>query len=133
VYCLFVMEVNTRYVHLLGVTSHPGGPWTSQPWTTQQIRQLIMDLDDRVSEFRFLVRDRAGQFATSFDAVLADVGISAVIIPPWCPRANTYAERFVRTVRAEVTDRMLIFGERRLQAVLTEYLGHGNGRRPPTS
>ena len=128
VYCLFVMEVNTRYVHLLGVTSHPDGPWT-----TQQIRQLIMDLDARVSQFRFLVRGRAGQFTASFDAVLADVGITAVKIPPRCPPANAYAERFVRTVRAEITDRMLIFDERHLRAVLTEYMAHHNGRRPHRS
>ena len=127
VYCLFVMEFNTRYVHLLGVTSHPDGAWT-----TQQIRQLMMDLDDRTAEFRFLVRDRAGQFTTSFDAVLAEAGITAVKIPPRCPRANAYAERFVRTVRAEVTDRMLIFGERHLRAVLTEHLAHYNGRRHPS-
>jgi Integrase core domain len=90
-----------------------------------------MDLGDRAAQFRFLVRDRAGQFTASFDAVLADAGITAVTIPPPSPRANASAERFVLTVRTEVTDWMLIFGERHLRAVLTEYARHYNQRRPP--
>jgi transposase InsO family protein len=89
----------------------------------------VIDLGDRVTQFRFLVRDRAGQFTASFDAVLSDAGITAVKIPPRSPRANAYAERFVLTVRTEVTDRMLIFGERHLRAVLTEYARHYNRRR----
>jgi len=124
-YCLFVIEVGSRYVHILGVTANPDGPWT-----TQQIRNLLMNLGDRASDFRFLVRDRAGQFTASFDAVLASAGIEAVKIPPRSPRANAYAERFVLTARTEVTDRMLIFGERHLRVVMTEYEAHYNGRQP---
>ena len=101
-YCLFVMEVGSRYVHILGVTANPDGPWT-----TQQIRNLLEDLGDRAAGFRFLVRDRAGQFTASFDAALATAGIKAVKIPPRSPRANAYAERLVLTARTEVTDRML--------------------------
>ena len=117
-YCLFVIEVGSRYVHILGVTANPDGPWT-----TQQARNLLMDLGDRAADFRFLVRDRAGQFTASFDMVLASTGVQAVKIPPRSPRANAYAERFVLTARTEITDRMLIFGERHLRSILAEYAG----------
>jgi putative transposase len=127
-YCLFVMEVGTRYVHILGITASPDGLWT-----VQQIRNLLMDLGDRAADFRFLVRDRAGQFTASFDAALAGAGIQAVKIPPRSPRANAYAERFVLTARTEVTDRMLIFGPRHLRTILAEYEAHYNGRRPHRS
>ena len=80
--------------------------------------------------FRFLVRDRAGQFTDSSDAVLADTGIEVVKIPPRCPRANCYAERLVLTVRTESTDRMLIFGERHLRSALARYAVHYNTQRP---
>jgi putative transposase len=120
-----VLKVGSRSVHLLGPTTNPDGTWT-----TQQFRNLAMDLGERVTQFRFLIRDRAGQFTASFDAVLADVGIRVVRIPPRCPRAHSFAERFVRTLRAELTDRMLIFSQRHLRVVLAEYVQHHNGRRP---
>jgi Integrase core domain len=127
-YCLFVMEVGSRYVHIVGITANPDGLWTAQ-----QIRNLLMDLGDRAADFRFLVRDRAGQFAASFDSVLADAGIEAVKIPPRSPCANAYAERFVLTARTEVTDRLLIFGQRHLRTIMAEYEGRYNGRRPHRS
>ena len=127
-YCFFVIEIGSRYVHILGVTANPDGPWT-----TQQIRNLLMDLGESTADFRFLVRDRAGQFTASFDALLASAGIETVNIPPRSPRANAHAERFALTARMEVTDRMLIFGRRHLRTILAQYEAHYNGRRPHRS
>ena len=124
-HCLFVIEVGSRYVHIPGVTANPDGPWTPQ-----QIRNLLMDPGDHAGDFRFLVRDRAGQFTGAFDAVLAGAGIETAKIPPRSPRANAYAERFVLTARTEVTDRMLIFGQRHLRTILAQHEAHYNGRRP---
>jgi putative transposase len=127
-YCLLVMEAGARYVHILGITANP-----DRPRAVQQIRNLLMDLGDRAAGFRFLVRDRAGQFTASFDAVLAGAGIEAAKIPPRSPRANAYAERFVLTARTKVTDRTLIFGGRHLQTTLAHYESHHNGWRPHRS
>jgi hypothetical protein len=82
-YVFFVLEVSTRHVHVLGVTAHPDGPWT-----VQQVRNLLMDVGERAAGFRFLIRDRAGQFTEAFDAVLADADIEAVKIPPQSPSAK---------------------------------------------
>ena len=124
IYVFFALDVGDRYLHILGTTSNPTGAWT-----TQQARNLLMDLDDRSAAFRFLIRDRAGQFTSSFDAVLAGAGINIVKIPPRCPRANCFAERFVLTARTELTDRILIFGERHLRAVLA---GHSTSETVTT-
>jgi hypothetical protein len=120
-YVLFVIEVATRRVHVLGVTPHPVGPWVAQ-----QARNLLMEVQDGVGWLRFLLRDRDTKFTAGFDAVFAAEGIEVLRTP----RANAYAERWVGTVRREVLDRMLIFGGRQLRLVLAEYADHYNVHRP---
>jgi transposase InsO family protein len=124
-YVLFVLEVATRRVHVLGVTPHPVGDWV-----TQQARNLLMDLDDRLDQFRLLVRDRDTKFTAAFDAVFAADRIQVLVTPVRAPRANAYAERWVGTVRRELLDRMLVLGCRQLRSALAEYADHYNGHRP---
>jgi len=89
------------------------------------------DLDDHLDRFRFLSRDRDTKFTAAFDAVFAVAGVEAVKIPPQAPKANAYAERWVRTVRAECLDWALIWNQRHLEHVLHRYVAHYNSGRPP--
>jgi putative transposase len=125
IYALIVIERATRRVHLAGITVNPDGAWT-----TQAARILLMDLGTRATSIKFLIRDRAGQFTGSFDAVFTAEGIRILASPPQAPRANAICERVIGTLRRELFDRLLVVNERHLRQVLTEYLLHYNTARP---
>ncbi|MGC9671366.1 integrase core domain-containing protein [Planosporangium sp. 12N6] len=124
-YVFFIIELEHRRVHLAGVTAHPTGTWV-----TQAARNLLMDLDDHAHRFRFRIRDRDDKFARAFDAVFTAVGIQVLKTPPRAPKANAYAERWVRTVRAECLDWILVWNRRHLERVPTDYIRHYNTARP---
>ena len=124
-YVLFFIELDTRKVYVTGITARPTGVWV-----VQQARNLTMALIERALPVKFLIRDRDAKFTSSFDEVFRAEGIRIIRTPVRAPRANAFAERFVRTVRRECLDRTLIFGRRHLERVLAEYVAHYNGHRP---
>ena len=122
-YVLFFIELESRRVHLAGCTTNPTGAWV-----TQQARNLgFTGVFERI---RFLIHDRDSKFAASFDEVFRSEGIKVIQTPIRAPQANAYAERFVRTVRAECLDWLLIIGRRHLESVLRIYTAHYNRERP---
>jgi hypothetical protein len=123
-YVCFFIELGTRRVHLGGVNAHP-----DSGWVTQTARNLSWDLPGR-GRFRFLIRDRDSKYTRSFDAVFAADGIQSILTPVRAPRANAFAERWVRTVRRECLDWTLVLGRRHLDRALREYVAHYNAKRP---
>jgi putative transposase len=128
IYALIVIEHGTRRARLAGITANPDGAWT-----TQATRNFLMDLGQRATSVKFLIRDRAGQFTSSFDAVFTAEGIRILASPPQAPRANAICERIIGTLRRELLDRVLIVNEHHLRRALTEYLRHYNAVRPHRS
>jgi len=123
-YVCFVIELQSRRVHLGGATRNP-----ASAWVTQQARNLSFDLT-KSGTFRFLIRDRDAKYASSFDTVFASDGIQVILTPVQAPRANAFAERWVRTVRAECLDWTLVLGRRHLERILRIYVAHYNAQRP---
>jgi transposase InsO family protein len=123
-----VIELATRRVHVLGVTATPTGAWVAQ-----QARNLLMHLEDRIGQFKFLIRDRDAKFTDAFDAIFASEGIRILRTPVQTPRANAVAERWIGTVRRELLDRMLTVSRRHLETALSVYVAHYNGHRPHRS
>jgi hypothetical protein len=124
-YVLFFIELGSRRVHLSGCTPTP-----TATWVTQQARQLTWSLSDRSEPFRYLIRDRDQKFTSSFDEVFRSAGREIVRTPFRTPQANGVAERFLRTVRSECLDWLLILNEQRLRQVLTIFVAHYDGHRP---
>jgi transposase InsO family protein len=125
IYALIAVEHGSRRAHLLGVSAHPTGAWS-----TQAARNLLMDLADRATTIKFLLRDRDCQFTSAFDAVFAVDSIRILTSPPGAPRANAICERMIGTLRRELLDKVMIVNERHLRQILTVYLHHFNEGRP---
>jgi transposase InsO family protein len=124
-YVLFFIELGSRRVHVAGCTPNP-----SAPWVTQQARRLTWNLADRSERFRFLIRDRDQKFTDSVDEVFRSDGIEIIRTPFRAPQANGVAERFVRTVRSECLDWLLILSQQQLEQILAVFVDHYNGHRP---
>jgi len=127
-YVLAVIEHATRRIRILGVTLHPTGEWT-----TQQARNLIMDLGGQADQVKFMIRDRGPNFTAAFDAVLADAGIRTVPCNVRTPRMNAIAERWIGGCRHELPGRTLIWNQSHLRRILRQYETHHNQHRPHRS
>ena len=124
-YVLFFIELGSRRVHVAGCTLNPRAPWV-----VQQARQLLWTLAERSDPMTLLIRDRDQKFTDRFDEVFRSDGIEVVRTPFRAPQANGVAERFVRTVRSECLDRLLLLNQPHLERILAMFVDHYNGHRP---
>ncbi len=122
---IFFIELGTRHVHLAGCTEHP-----TSTRVTQQARQLCWTLEDRVPACRYLLHDWDAKFTTAFDHVFVAQNVKVIHTPIRAPNANAYAERWVRSIRQERLDHLIIVNERHLNSVLRDYVSYYNNRRP---
>jgi len=124
-YVLFFIELGSRRVHLAGCTSNP-----TSAWVTQQARHLSWKIQDGDVPIRFLIHDRDTKFTATFDTVLTSEDVTIIRTPVRAPNANAFAERWVRSVREECLDKILILNERHLHRVLATYVDYYNHARP---
>jgi transposase InsO family protein len=121
---LVVMELNTRRVHLAGITPHP-----TAAFMTQCARQLTDPLDGFLLGKRYLVHDRDTTYTQAFDALLKDSGVEPIVLPPRSPNLNAYGERFVRSIKEEALSQMIVIGEAALRSAIQLYLIHDHHER----
>jgi transposase InsO family protein len=127
-YVLFFIELDTRRVHLSGITTNP-----VEAWVTQQARNLNLGLAEQARSNKFLIRDHDTKFTAAFDEVFVTEDTRIIRTPIRAPRANAFAERFVGTVRRECLDQVLVFHRHQLETVLTDFIDHYNAHRPHRS
>jgi transposase InsO family protein len=125
IYVLFFLSLATRRVEFVAATANP-----DSAWVTQQARNLVMQVGGEGRNFGLLIHDRDTKFSRSFDEVFRTEGIEVIRTPVQAPNANAFAERWVRTVRSDCLDRILILGRRHLEKVLHAYTKHYNEHRP---
>lgn len=125
IYVLFFIEIDSRQIHIAGCTRHP-----YQIWINQQTRQVLWQLDDQDTKMRFLIRDRDSKFSKSSDALFQSDGIDIIKTPIQAPNANAYAERWIRSVREECLDKLIVVNETHLKQVLDDYATYYNTARP---
>jgi putative transposase len=124
-YVLFFIELGTRRIHIAGCTAYPNGAWV-----TQQGRQMVWRLEEHEMPMRFLIHDNDRKFTAAFDTVFASERITVIHTPFQAPNANAFAERWVRTIREECLDKMIILNDEHLRRVLREYTNYYNHARP---
>ena len=121
----FFIELGSRRVHLTGITANP-----NSAWATQQARQFVWKLEEDDAHFRFLIHDRDIRFTVAFDNALKSAGFHIIHTPLRAPDANAYAERWVRTVREECLDHLLIMNQSHLKRVMDSYISYYETSRP---
>jgi putative transposase len=124
-YLLFFIHVETRQVHIAGVTAHP-----DEAWMQQMARNLTMDEWGILQPGQYLIHDRDTKFCAAFKQMLDDAGVRRVPLPPRSPWLNAFAERWIQSVKTEVLSQMMLFGERSLHHALSEYMAHYRTERP---